>query len=98
MLRRGGAGDIVDAIENSVDAQRVAYVVLDEAEVRMVQQRSDVPDRSRQQTIHADHPVSALQERVAKMRSDEASATRHENATGLATAAFVGDRWNVHVR
>ncbi len=45
--------------------QRLAHIVLDEAEMRMVEQRPDVAHRAGMQIVQANDGIAALQQRVA---------------------------------
>src|SRR4051794_39265334 len=73
--------------------------MFDEPEVRMIQQWPHIPDRTGEQIIDADDVIAALQQRIAKVRTDEAGPSGdegmvHESCAGQTVAA----RLYCHVR
>src|SRR3954453_21525867 len=59
---RGRTRQIVDAIDIGIDVDRVANVMFDKSEIRMIEQWSDVAHRTGEQIIDADNAVAALQQ------------------------------------
>ncbi|MGY4416815.1 hypothetical protein ACVWW4_008551 [Bradyrhizobium sp. LB7.1] len=80
MTGRRRAGEAVDPVDIALDLDGIAYVMFDEAKIRMIEQRPDIADRSREQIVEADYRVAALQKRVAEVGSDEAGAAGDQHS------------------
>src|SRR3954467_374085 len=89
--RRGRTREIVNAVDIGIELERFAHVMFNESEIRMIEQRPDVAHRSGEEVVDADHWIAALQQRIAKMRADEAGATRHERSATKPRAGEVVD-------
>src|SRR5690348_13345520 len=83
VLWRGRTGQIVYPVKRAIDTNWLTYVVLDELKMRMIEQRTDVAHGSGEQVIDANHAVAPLQQRIAEMRPDEASAARDQGVPGV---------------
>jgi hypothetical protein len=77
MTRRCRTGQIVDTVDISRDAERLADVMMVERKARMIEQWPNIAHRSREQVIDANDNVPALDQLIAKMRADESGASRN---------------------
>src|SRR3954453_5970530 len=72
MPRRRRTGQIVDPVDLSSDLQRLPYALLPKREVRVVEQRPDIPDRSGMKIVDANYRIATLYQLIAKVGADEA--------------------------
>jgi hypothetical protein len=74
MSRRGRACEIVDTVYRAAEGERLADVMLDEREARMIQKRLDVLEIAGVEIVDADHAMPLLDQAIAQVRSDETGA------------------------
>ena len=78
----GGAGEVEDEVERAGQVDVVGHVVLDEHEVA-AGQVLEVGPVARDEVVHADDGVPAVEEVFGEMRSDEPCPSRHQRAGHL---------------
>ena len=69
--RAGRAREVVDEVDRLLDPDRLRQVVRDERELVRAHVL-DVRERARLEVVDADHPVTALEQRIAEMRAEKA--------------------------
>ena len=79
--RRRGAGQVVDLVD--LGEERLADVVPQQLEARMVEQVLDVVPPAGEEVVQADDVVALGQQPVAEMRADEAGAAGDEDSHGV---------------
>jgi hypothetical protein len=81
--RRGGAGEIVDAVDVGARFQRLADVVLHNRELRMVANGAEIVAAAGQEAVDADDAVALVEQRFAEMRPQKTGAAGHDDCFGL---------------
>jgi hypothetical protein len=65
MYRRSRASQIVNAMQRAWDFERLDYVLFNELETGVIEQRANVFDTAGQKVINAKYPVPALNQPIA---------------------------------
>ncbi len=78
MHRRGGAGEIVDAID--LDIEREGDVVAHDLESLRAQQRFDIAAAAGVEIVDAQHFAPAFEQPFAQMRADKPRTPRYQYA------------------
>ncbi len=69
--RAGGAGEVKDVVHRPVDLDRLRDIVLQEPEVAVAGQVTDIPSASRQQIVNTDDLMPLGEKALAEMRADK---------------------------
>ena len=78
MGRRGGAGEVVDAVH--LEAERLGHIVADEFEIGVGKQVGDVALPSGEIVVEADDLIAFVEQAFAEMGAEEAGSSGDEDS------------------
>jgi len=85
MSWRSSACQIVNVGDGLAEIDRFANVVFDKTKAGVILERPDVIDPAGMEIVDANDLMSALDQSIAQMRTDEASSTGDDCAAGRST-------------
>lgn len=77
--RRGRAGKVVDLVQRPLPVDPVQDVLLEKAELGMIEQPSDILFAAGQKIIETDDGMALGNQPLAKMRANKTGSSRDEN-------------------
>src|SRR4051812_18732994 len=78
--RRSRRGHVIDAIDRSIDLQRLDHVMLDKAVLRVALEMGDVVWFAGGEVVAADVLVPLVKEKMGEVRPEKPGAAGHQNA------------------
>src|SRR2546423_11292971 len=87
---RGRAGEVVDSVDGLGEQQGIADIVLDEPEIRMIREWTNIGDTTSIEVVDADDAFPLLNQTITQVRADKTRASRHQHGDRFSCTPHLG--------